>query len=65
MLYAAKPSIITEVVDVVKQFVSESSQDVLNDVALHVPKRARLGLEINGGPFQHLMKVVQMMNEPK
>ena len=56
-VYATKPSTISEVIDVVKQFASESSEEVLKNVALDVLERARLCLEVNGGHFQHLKKM--------
>ena len=56
-VYAAKPSIIAaEVIDVLKQFDSESSEDVLNGLAVNVREKNRLCLEVNGGPFQHVKK---------
>ena len=45
-----------EVIDVVRQFAFESSEDILKDVALDVLVRATLYREVNGGDFQHPRK---------
>ena len=53
---ATKPFAIAGVIDVVEQFASESSKDVLRDVALEVLERVRLCLEVKGGHCQYLKK---------
>ena len=55
-VYEAKPSTISELINVVKQFASEISGEVLENVALDVLDRARLCLQVNGGHFQKLKK---------
>ena len=52
----AKPSTITELINVVKRFASEISDEVLENVALDVLDRARLCLQVNRSHFQQLKK---------
>ena len=49
-------AVVVEMIDIVKQFASERSEDVLKGVALDVLERGSLCREVNGGHFQHLKK---------
>ena len=50
-VYAAKPSTIAEVINVTKQFASESNEYVLKDVASDVQEMARFCHKVNDEPF--------------
>ena len=53
-VYEAKLSTIFDLINVVKQFVSEISEEVPENVAQDVVDRARLCLQVNGDNFQQL-----------
>ena len=55
-VYAAKPSIVGEFTNVVKQYSAGCSGEVLKNDALNILRRVRVCVQQSGGHFQHLLR---------